>query len=102
MTFHKTIRWALLGAIVFNATACTMALFRKFDRQRYETLYHGQADFEVEKTMGKPHRVEGNQWTYIHDNPDYHAVITFDENDELINKTWALDPPPEEVTPPQD
>jgi hypothetical protein len=93
MTPRKTILWLSLIAVVLSAAGCTLAPYKKFDRQRYETLYHGQPDFEVQKTMGKPARIEGNQWTYIHETPYYQAVITFDENDELINKEWSLERP---------
>ena len=99
MTISKTIRCLLLAAIALNAAACTMSLFRKFDRQRYETLYHGQPYYAVEDTLGKPTEIDERQWIYTHESPFYRAVITYDADGKLVNKEWFLTDDEPEVNP---
>lgn len=99
MTISKIIRRLLLTAIALNTAACTTALFYKFDRQRYETLYYGQPYYAVEDTMGKPTEIDERQWIYIHESPYYRAVITYDAEGKLANKEWFLAEDEPDVNP---
>lgn len=71
------------AAILAGVAGCQ----EKFTRQRYETIYIGQPEFEVEKTLGEPTAKFSDTWTYIHDKPFYKAIVEFDSG-RVTDKTW--------------
>jgi hypothetical protein len=66
-----------------------------FTRQRYDTVYIGEPDWDVRKFLGRPTYQELDTWTYIHRQvPYYRAIIHFREG-KVIAKEWTYEPPTE-------
>ena len=82
----------LLAGIVTAAFLCT-GCQQKFTRQRYETIYNGMSELDVEKTLGNPDKGGGmkcsDTWTYIRRDPGfrYKAVIKFKDG-VVVDKAW--------------
>lgn len=75
----------LVVAAVFVAGAC--AGCEKFTRARYETVYVGMPEFEVEQTLGAPTARFSDSWSYLHDEPFYKAIIQFRDG-RVSDKAW--------------
>jgi len=80
----RTVLVALCLAAVALAAGCQQ---EKFTRARYDTLYVGQPDYEVEMTLGEPDARFSDTWSYLHDEPFYKAIIEFDAG-RVKSKTW--------------
>jgi hypothetical protein len=64
-----------------------------FTRQRYDTIYIGQPDWDVRNFLGRPTYQELDTWTYVHNKtPYYHAIIHFHDG-KVIAKDWSYEPP---------
>ncbi len=85
---HRVGLISLVLIVACILGGCTTEMFRKFSRPNYETLYPGQEDFEVRKTLGRPTIEEPGQWTYINERPYYKAIIFFDDEGQLDDKVW--------------
>lgn len=67
--------------------ACFSAGCNKFTRPRYETIYVGQDQFEVQKTLGEPYATFSDEWIYENEKPFYKAIIKF-EGGKVSHKAW--------------
>lgn len=76
LTFAVTVVLAML-----------LAGCNKFTRPRYETVYVGQPDWEVAKTLGEPMVRYSDEWVYENEKPWYKAIIKF-EGDRVSGKSW--------------
>jgi hypothetical protein len=66
---------------------------KSLTRQRYETIYVGQPDWDVLKVLGRPTYQEFDTWTYVHTRtPYFQAIIHFREG-KVIAKEWSYEPP---------
>ena len=63
----------------------------KFTRQRYETIYASMPDWQVRNVLGEPAGQSPRKWTYIHQQPYYHAEIRFAEDGLVSGKSWSID-----------
>ncbi|OQB81352.1 MAG: hypothetical protein BWX88_04289 [Planctomycetes bacterium ADurb.Bin126] len=81
----RTTTLVLVAALALGlfCAGCT-----KFTRERYETIYVGQPQFEVEATLGEPYARFSDTWTYINEKPFYKAIIQFKEG-RVSDKAWA-------------
>ena len=96
------VTWAVIAAMLLVVlTSCggcgVTKLFhfnyKKFTRERYDTIYHGQRRDQVRKKLGKPRETTGNAWIYSDDKPFCTAVVFFDEADKVTGKQWSdMDP----------
>jgi len=75
----------MLAAAVLVMGVCTGC--NKFTPVRYKTIYAGQPQWEVEKTLGKPYAKFSDSWTYINDEPRYRAIIQFKDG-RVTKKAW--------------
>ncbi|HAU36909.1 MAG TPA: hypothetical protein DCX07_04245 [Phycisphaerales bacterium] len=73
----------VVGALALVCTGCE----KKFTRQRFDTIYVGQPEMEVELTLGEPTAKFSDSWSYINDEPFYKAVISF-EKGRVTDKAW--------------
>lgn len=86
--------WVLLAATALTACGgCDIVKlfhfdFRKFTRERYDTIYHGQPREQVRKKLGRPHQTTGNAWVYSRDEP-FHTAVIFFEADKVTGKRWS-------------
>ncbi|HDZ22264.1 hypothetical protein LCGC14_0274890 [marine sediment metagenome] len=67
--------------------AMLLAGCNKFTRVRYETVYVGQPDWEVTKTLGEPMVRFSDEWVYENEKPWYKAIIKFEGN-KVSGKSW--------------
>ena len=79
--------------VVMLAAAVGLAIFcggcaKQFTRERYDTIYVGQPQFEVEATLGKPAARFSDTWSYINERPFYKAIIQFKDG-KVSDKSWA-------------
>ena len=86
--------WVLLAATALTVCGGCDVLrlfsfnFRKFTRERYDTIYHGQPSEQVRKRLGRPHETMGNAWVYSREKP-FHTAVIFFEADKVIGKRWS-------------
>jgi len=80
-------RYSLLLLIVAVLVSCMCAGCEKFTRARYETVYIGMPQFEVEQTLGEPAAKFSDSWSYLHDDPFYKAIIQF-RDERVSDKAW--------------
>jgi outer membrane protein assembly factor BamE (lipoprotein component of BamABCDE complex) len=94
---RTTVTWALIAAtslvLLTSNVGCEVAKlfhfnFKKFTRERYDTIYHGQRRDQVRKKLGKPHQTTGNAWIYSDDKPFCTAAVFF-EADKVTAKQWS-------------
>jgi hypothetical protein len=90
----SAVAWALIAAMFLTSCGgCEVAKlfsfnFKKFTRERYDTIYHGQPREQVRKKLGEPHETTGNAWVYSHEEPFYTAVVFF-EAGKVTAKRWS-------------
>jgi hypothetical protein len=80
------------GTVVLLSAALLATIFcggcnEQFTKQRYETIYIGQSQMEVEKILGNPEARFSDSWTYLHEEPFYKAVIQFRDG-RVSDKAW--------------
>lgn len=84
----------LLVPLAVLLAAWPLGCTRSFTRQRDETIYVGQPNWDVRQVLGRPTYQEINTWTYVHTGtPYYWAVIHFGD-DKVIGKDWSYEPLP--------
>lgn len=59
-----------------------------FNREMYDTIYHGQLQSEVRKKLGRPDRVVDDAWIYVHRRPLRSAAILFKDG-AVAGKIWS-------------
>jgi hypothetical protein len=82
--FRRSLFVLLTAALL--AGLCT-GCQEKFTRPRYDTIYVGMSEVDVERTLGAPAVKFSDSWSYRHDEPYYKAVIQFREG-RVTDKSW--------------
>ena len=73
-----------------------------FTRQRYETLYVGQPDWDVRNVLGPPTYQEADVWTYVHTDTPYCWAVIYFRDGKVTGKEWSYEPLPARKTEPGD
>ncbi len=92
---RSTILLLILGVLVWGACAGCQ---QKFTRQRYETIYLGMPDWEVQGILGDPTGEADGVWSYVHHEPYYSATIQFEES-RVKDKRWSYEKPKRRPSP---
>jgi len=87
-----TRKRALPAVMVVVAGMVCGGCQERFTRQMFDTIYIGQPDYAVRRTLGEPESRSDGTWTYVHRRPYYRAVIDF-KNNRVISKKWSYDRP---------
>ena len=85
---RKTV-WLICG-LVF-AGAVLSGCQRQFTRERYETIYEGQPDYNVRSKLGRPTRDTANLWTYVNEKPEYYRAEIWFQDGRVVRKRWSTD-----------
>jgi hypothetical protein len=67
---------------------------QKFTRQRYETVCITMPDRQVRDILGKPKVEPDGSWSYVRGKPYRKAVIRFDQDGRVTDKSWSNERPP--------
>lgn len=90
------MRRLILLTLLIALTAGAGCASEKFTRERYETIYLGQPDYDVAEVLGEPDRRGPGRWLYVHDEPPhYSAEIVFDQAGRVIGREWSYELPGE-------
>ncbi len=96
---HALMLSLAAGMVLAVCTGC-----QKFTKQRYEMVYLGMPQQEVEMSLGEPAAKFSDSWSYLHEDPFYKAVIKFDADGKVIDKAWydehEMGTHPDAKTPP--
>ena len=80
---HCLLSGVLLAAVMTGGCISS----ERFTRPRFETLYIGMPQAEVQSVLGKPDEQTPETWTYVHGMPYYRADIHF-ENQRVSKTEW--------------
>ncbi len=71
--------------------AGSLAGCSRFTRQNYETIYVGQPAWDVERAMGRPTAIEGEEWVYLHEAAPYRRAVIRLVNGKVVGKSWSYE-----------
>ncbi len=73
--------------------ACLAGCNRSFTRERYETIYIGQPDWDVREVLGRPTLQQADAWTYVHSKTPYYQAVIYFRDGKVVGKDWSYEPP---------
>ena len=84
----RKIGFLMVALVLLTVTVgCTQ---QQFTKTSYGQVQAGMTQQDVKQAMGEPSKVEGTTWYYMNYDPDYRAVVKFD-NGKVVEKGWADD-----------
>ncbi len=64
----------------------------EFTREKYQTLFVGQPQKEVQGTLGRPNAATADTWFYFDTMPTYHAARIYFRDGLVVAKEWFTNP----------